>query len=781
MSITFHQHRHEQVAVHLTGVLTWPAAMEFVDTVDGLVERYFYHRIEVLVSSPGGLTAALDHIVRALERWRAQGVVVDTRVVDEAASAAALLVALGDERVAEPDARLLFHTSRIVDAGHITAQASSHIRSALTRVDRTLIERLVTRALRTTVAPAHRADPGDQQVLERLAAAACPRATIPPRSMRALTRTLGRTVDDAVRHRDRKTLARLYRALAETDSFVSAPLARTLRLVDHVGTAPARPRRHCARAGLTVPEWAALYPPDGTVPRELLTRHTLALGETGAGKTASAVLPVLAAAARAPAHTLGCTLVIDPKRELAPVLAHIAPGRVHHIRAENLRLNLMSGPRWSLDADLAAGRWTSAATRMLLRVHGFIPSSPLYTLAARPAPPTSRDAFFDHQGTQLARDVLALVLAIVHPGAPDPDTWLDDADEEAHAWVEALCARALGSAGARGPNALALTAWALDGALTRVQPECPTAGWLCARVALQALARAASAPGEARDLLERIVGAWAPLACVERQHAGVLATARNACAALAAPAVAHALYFGCEPGARAGDDVPTIDFAALVSRAGGDGRLVVFQPARDDQDRLVALALKALFFEAVLADPDRVHGAADLPLVGYVADEFHRYVTSDPVHGEGHFLDSARSHGAFVVLITQSVSSLELALAHGAASPAAIEAAVSVLWNNTATKLIFRSTDAHTADRLAELCPHHPGWPPLTRLRPLSTLAPGECYAALADGRLERRQLRPLAPVPGSERATARSPAPGRRRRPRRDRPPKTTTRGVTR
>ena len=51
------------------------------------------------MSSPGGLTAALDHVVRALERWRAQGVVVDTRVVDEAASAAALLVALGDERV----------------------------------------------------------------------------------------------------------------------------------------------------------------------------------------------------------------------------------------------------------------------------------------------------------------------------------------------------------------------------------------------------------------------------------------------------------------------------------------------------------------------------------------------------------------------------------------------------------------------------------------------------------------------------------------------------------
>ena len=60
------------------------------------------------------------------------------------------------------------------------------------------------------------------------------------------------------------------------------------------------------------------------------------------------------------------------------------------------------------------------------------------------------------------------------------------------------------------------------------------------------------------------------------------------------------------------------------------------------------MALKASFFEAVLAEPARVRAEPDLPLVGYVADEFHRFVTSDAVHGEQSFLDTCRSHGALL-------------------------------------------------------------------------------------------------------------------------------------
>ena len=94
--------------------------------------------------------------------------------------------------------------------------------------------------------------------------------------------------------------------------------------------------------------------------------------------------------------------------------------------------------------------------------------------------------------------------------------------------------------------------------------------------------------------------------------------------------------------------------------------LVVFQLARDGQDALVAIALKAVFFEAVIDDPHPARGGADLPLVGYVADEFHRFVTSDPLHGEQSYLDTCRSFSAFCVLPCQSVASIHHALEHGA-------------------------------------------------------------------------------------------------------------------
>ena len=302
---------------------------------------------------------------------------------------------------------------------------------------------------------------------------------------------------------------------------------------------------------------------------------------------------------------------------------------------------------------------------------------------------------------------------------------------------------------------LALAAWALTGRLMAAPPERgrttipveaspPSAGWLFARAAWCARAVWGKEPGEGRDVLDRVVEYWGPMIHIERQYSGVLATARTACAALADAEVAQRLYFGCEPGyAAAREAGEVLDFARAVSRAGG-GPLVLFQPALHGPDALVAKALKAAFFEAVLHDPDRMRGGEDLPLVGYVCDEFHRFVTSDRVHGEQSFLDTCRSFGAFCVLACQSVAGIEHALAEGGGSAVRNEAAVAMVLTNTATKLVFRSTDPKTMEPLHALCPSPPGLDPVTRARPLTTLAPGECYALLPDGRFERRRLDPF-------------------------------------
>ena len=765
---------HDHAVVLFSGDVDWASVCELTDLVDTLIERHFHTRIELVIASPGGVVAALDHYLECAGRWRARGVRLRTRVVSHAFSAAAVMLSLGDERVAGRGARLLYHPARVHDAGPITARESTEMHDALRRIDDATVTRLVARVLDggASVRVPYGAEPSDRRVLDALAADVAVRpGEKPPRRLGALARRVGQAVTRAVQARDRETLGALYRRLAEPDRAISATLALTLRLVDRVGVDEAAERRGGEeRPGLTVAQWRALYPPHGVVPRALLTRHTLVLGETGSGKSASAVLPVCAAMAQAPPGRVGAALIIDPKREAGAVLEALAPGRVRHITASGTVLDLMASPAWSLEADLAAGRWLNAATRVLLRVHSLVPATPARVLVEHAAGNGNQE-FFEREGVELVLMVLAFVLMLTDERAPAPESWLNEwAERDVVAWVRALVARARGEVGGRGANVLALAAWALTGPLTALVPDDHTVtvpavagpaarGWLFARAARRARAVWGDAPGEGRDVLDRVVGYWEPMSRIDRQYAGVLATARTACSALADAALARRLYFGCEPGyAAAREAGEVLDFARAVSREGG-GPLVLYQPALHGPDELVARALKAAFFEAVLHDPDRARGGGDLPLVGYVADEFHRFVTSDRVHGEQSFLDTCRSFGAFCVLACQSVAGIEHALAAGAGSSTRNEAAVSMLMTNTATKLVFRSTDPKTLQPLHEWCPHHPGLDAVTRVRPPTTLAPGECYALLPDGRFERRRLEPFETPAGRVRDRQASPA----------------------
>ncbi len=739
-------HRGDHAIVSFSADVTPEEITDLVDAVDLLVDFYHYRDVLLLIDSAGGLAPALDYYLEAARRWRARGVRLRTRCIASARSAAALMLSLGDERSAEPGAALHYHRVRALVSGTLTADAASTLVTELRDHDRAMVARLVERAMRSdTPCGPCAAEPADLPVLRHLAEGTA------SRGVRTLARAVGRSVGRAVRRGDRRALARLYERLLGLDLPVSPALARTLRLIDHVGRpepAAAAPEGPC---GLAVPEWRALYPPAGEVPYATLTRHLLAMGETGSGKTASVILPVVAAlAARGPEAFAGA-LVIDPKRELGPVLADAAPERAQRIEPGALGLDIMAGATWALDDDLAAGRWLTAATRVLLRIVSFVPSSPARVLADH-VPDDSNAEFFDRNGTDLARCVLAFILMLTREDTPPAAGWCAG-DAEALGWCAALAERAAGPA-----NLVALTAWALESALTapldgasstftvggddedddvKAEPR-----WLFARIAARARAVWGAAPGEGRDLLERVADYWAPMVPIEKQYAGVLATARLVCAELADPVVASTLYLGCEPAWRrlcaAGG---ALDLAPLVA-PGAPGRLLVYQPSLDAQGTLVGRVLKSLFFEAVLADPARAPGAAvhPLPLAVFVADEAHRYVSSDR-HGEQSFLDIGRAFGAACVLACQSVASIEHALAHGAGTRVQNDAAVAILWNNTATKLFFRSTDDATADRLERLAPVRGGLAPVTRVRPLSALAPGECYAVLADGRFERARL----------------------------------------
>ena len=330
-SVTF-SHRGSHAVVHLTGEIDPETAVELVEVFDTLTSIYFYRELEFVVTSSGGAHQALVFMLEALAQLEHDGVHVRVRVASHARSAGALLLSLGAERVAAPGAALHYHSASACDLGRLHAAGARALHRSLSGLDEAMCQSLAERAVRTggraAAAPAPFAQARDGALLAPLLEALRPsrrsrRRAVPRTPVTRMASVLSRRIAAAVERGDTAALARLYARLFALDAPISAVLARTLRLVDHVDAkayspvADAEGRRADEGAALVVPEWRALYPPEGAVPLPALRRHTLVLGETGSGKSASAVIPFLGAAARLPAERLGAALVIDPKCDSA--------------------------------------------------------------------------------------------------------------------------------------------------------------------------------------------------------------------------------------------------------------------------------------------------------------------------------------------------------------------------------------------------------------------------------------------------------------------------------
>ena len=138
-------HRADHAVAQSTGDLTLEAAIDLVNAVDALFDVYFYRRVEILISSPGGLVQSDDHLALAVERWRAEGVQICTRVTTSADSAAAVLFSIGDERVVEPTASLLYHGAKLQGGGgggFVNRNDTVSLFTAISRLDARLLSLL---------------------------------------------------------------------------------------------------------------------------------------------------------------------------------------------------------------------------------------------------------------------------------------------------------------------------------------------------------------------------------------------------------------------------------------------------------------------------------------------------------------------------------------------------------------------------------------------------------------------------------------------------------------
>ena len=858
----------QEARVSVVGEIDEGMILELVDTIQYLCENNFYREVELEIASPGGSIHALDYFVEALAGFRERGWSIATRALTAASSAAAVLVSLGDHRVASRSSRLLYHPGRFrLPETDVNASRAATMLEALDGADRRLVQWLAQRGRNGPVAAEGAVAPSiedfresDWPIVARLTRTAVTAGRRKPPD--ELLAKLRKRVARALKSRSAQLLEDLYMELFAIDAFISAALALELRLIDAVsakGSAvPAAKTR--SEGTFRIPEWRALFPL-GCIDREALCRHTLAFGETGSGKTVSGILPVVNALFDRD-NRVGCALVVDPKRDIEPVLRQFA-SEGHDVRTLDISgadgscmLNLMAGPH-SIEDDLANDRVMTAAAKMLVRVSTLSPNHPARSLAGVAS--QAHNPYWEQEGARMAQVGLALVLLVLQhrdtlfgpeiavrlgatsndarqalsafameAGFAAPSQAIESRVEQARKALasetekppevirtdfsrsvrttllyrdngafrtdfdalRAQCAepeepqqfndatrdlldRVL-LASCRAPtthdrlptpgiprrmNVMALASIAMDGLFTWRLNCAEGTPSLAATSVCRLLDALIDAP-EARDL-SRAISSWQNLATGDYRghYNGILGHATACFRDFADPLPAGTLFFGCEPfylsfrdGQRPGEASP-VDFSADVDADGGRRVYVVHPSLGRGPDVLIAKALKACFFEAILNSDKRRNAGRTMPLVAYIADEFHRFVTSDRTHGEQSFLDTCRSFGTFCVLACQTISSLHHALAENGGPSASNGPAVSMVVTNTGTKLIFRSTDPEMNAYVGELCPANLRGCKVTEVRPLSTLAPGECYAATADGRFERRQLDPCQAIgaPGTE------------------------------
>lgn len=168
-------------------------------------------------------------------------------------------------------------------------------------------------------------------------------------------------------------------------------------------------------------------------------------------------------------------------------------------------------------------------------------------------------------------------------------------------------------------------------------------------------------------------------------------------------------------------------------------RLVYSPQSGSETDDLIARCVKATFFDLSFKRKNLERPFA------YICDEFQRFISSDKQSGEQSFLDRCRAYRVSCILATQSIDSLRYSLSSSAKGETnANYESINVLLNNTGNKLFFRNTDIKTTENLSKLipAPRNPYDLHVITVRPPSTLTVGECYYLFSDGTWGRGKMK---------------------------------------
>ena len=112
--------------------------------IDQAVDYYFVDQVLIEINSHGGELSALEFYLSRLKKWRDKGVVIKTHALATVASAAAVLLSMGDigYRTSEANARILYHNSRVNGDLTLTAIKAKQLNEHLANTDEMIVDRL---------------------------------------------------------------------------------------------------------------------------------------------------------------------------------------------------------------------------------------------------------------------------------------------------------------------------------------------------------------------------------------------------------------------------------------------------------------------------------------------------------------------------------------------------------------------------------------------------------------------------------------------------------------
>lgn len=463
-----------------------------------------------------------------------------------------------------------------------------------------------------------------------------------------------------------------------------------------------------------IPEWRALNP---NIRPEDMSRHFLILGETGSGKSKSAVIPLLKAALSyhlEDPELRPAMLVIDPKFELR--------AQVHHILATN------GVQRPIIELDLQTDKYVLPFHDASEHVGGVAPTErEIVDLALQLSPDAARILSDPDQAfwASSARDLLANLMAVDNTARRMPAQhsiwyfWTAEAKEH-----NAKQSTKDGDGVLIPPIAANYTNY------YRAFQEFILFAGACQELAWRTL-RVAGLKAGVSDILLGFCGQRQKLSTGE--HGSVISTVTSFLGVLANDSLARLISL--DPlSAKRSDNRIVLNLETCIDQ----GAILIYSPGSGAKSSIadaIGRSLKTKFFQATFRRLNKRRP------VFYICDEFQRFITSDSDSGDQSFLDRCRAFRAVCVLATQSLASLQHTLsAYG--DPKLGDSALDIVLNNTGNKLFFRNTDINTVDRLGKLLPTNPlGGPHVVSQRPLATLSVGECYYVMSDGSWGRTRV----------------------------------------